>query len=114
MAALAGLRARSGAEGQLAVGRGAGAVVAERPFGIGRLLVDMPDRLVGIHDRQMHGVTGTAALRLQDVGVVLGNVAQRMIHRRRLGIGERAVELVRRADQEASREGLAEAAQAGD
>ena len=54
------LRARP--ERQRAVRRLAGAVVAERPFRIGRLLVDVTDLLPAVQDRQMHRVTRAAHL----------------------------------------------------
>ncbi len=104
VAVLAGLRLSARPERQRSVGCRARAVVAERPFGIGGLLVDVADGLAAMQDRQMHGVAGAAHLGGQGVRVVRGRAADRTPHRQRLRLLERAVELVGRADQEAAGE----------
>ena len=105
VALLARLRLGAGAERQRAVGGRAGAVGAERPFRIGRLLVGARDRLAAMQDRQVHGVAARANLRALHVLAVLRHHAGGVGHRLLLGIAERSVDLAGRTEQEIAGEG---------
>ena len=61
----------------------------------------------------MDGVAGAADFRGLDGLAVLRNDAQRMLHGRLLGVLERAINRVRRADEETAGEGAAEAGVVG-
>ena len=65
-------------------------------------------RLGAAEDRQVDGVAGAADFRGFDGLAVLGDDAEGVVHRGLLGVLERAVELVRVADQEAAGEGASE------
>ena len=65
-----------------------------------------------MHDRQVHGVAASAHLRRGDGLAVHRIDADRVLHRLLLRLLERAVKLVRRADQERAGEGRGEAGEA--
>ena len=109
VAALAGLRPGAGTQGQRPVGAVARPIGAERPLGIGRLLVGVGDDSPLLHHRQMHGVAGAAELRARHVGAVRRRDAERVAHRQHLGCLERAEQPVGRAGEEAAGEAAGEA-----
>ena len=113
VAVLTGLRARAASQRQRAIGRRAGAVIAEGPFRVGGLFVGVADGLAVVQDRQMHSVAGAADLGRRDVRRVGRIAADCRAHRNLLGLLERSIELVGRTDEEAAGERLGKAGEAG-